>query len=183
MFELRKEDDAFKLYYVSPQNYEDEPVSVSVETTINFSTHLLNNFVCQVTQQICNFEPQPSGDTQRTDFNLFDVNEFNPEFGPLEAIPLPEVSNIMIIVFLSFTYSYMYCHFQNNEPNLLLTEIDAKDADGDPDVNGVITFTLDSDFQGRLVHHGEASLLKMGVILITDNWQNVSGSTFPKMAK
>ena len=52
----------------------------------------------------------------------------------------------------------MYCHFQNNEPNLLLTEIDAKDADGDPDVNGVITFTLDSDFQGRLVHHGEASL-------------------------
>ena len=91
MFELRKEDDTFKLYYVSPQNYEEEPVSVSVETTINFSTHLLNKFVCQVTQQICNFEPQPNGDTQRTDFNLFDVNEFNPEFGPLEAITLLEV--------------------------------------------------------------------------------------------
>ena len=91
MFELRKEDDAFKLYYVSPQNFEDEPVSVSVETTINFSTHLLNKFVCQVTQQICKFEPQPNGDTQTTDFNLFDVNEFNPEFGPLEAITLLEV--------------------------------------------------------------------------------------------
>ena len=40
MFELRKEDDTFKLYYVSPQNYEEEPVRVSIETTI----HCSNNY-------------------------------------------------------------------------------------------------------------------------------------------
>ena len=51
-----------------------------------------------------------------------------------------------------------YWHFQNNEPNLLLTDIDAEDGDADGIGNGAITFTLDSDFQGRLVHHGEASL-------------------------
>ena len=64
----------------------------------------------------------------------------------------------MIIVFLSFSYSY--CPFQNNEPNSILTDIDATDgdADGNVDIIGAITFTLDSDFQGRLVYHGEASL-------------------------
>ena len=89
--------------------------------------------MCQVTQRICNFLPDV-GANQRTEINLFDVNEFNPEFGPLESIPLTE----------------------NNEQNVVLKDIDATDLDADG--TGAITFTLDSDFQGRLVYHGEASL-------------------------
>lgn len=50
MFELRKEEDGtFKLYYVSPQNYEESlepPVRFSVETIIHFLTDLFNHFVC-----------------------------------------------------------------------------------------------------------------------------------------
>ena len=45
----------------------------------------------QVTKTSCNFEPDNGGESQRAAFELFDVNEFNPVFGPLEAIPLSEV--------------------------------------------------------------------------------------------
>lgn len=47
MFELRKEEDGtFKLYYVSPQNYEEELGPPQVETIIHFLTDLFNHFVC-----------------------------------------------------------------------------------------------------------------------------------------
>ena len=45
----------------------------------------------QVKETRCNFEPDNGGASQSAIFKLFDVNEFNPVFGPLESIPLSEV--------------------------------------------------------------------------------------------
>ena len=45
----------------------------------------------QVTTSVCQFVPDDGSESERAVFDLFDVNEFNPVFGPLDPIPLPEV--------------------------------------------------------------------------------------------
>ena len=45
MFELRKEDGTYKLYYVSPLNFEGLEVRVSFETLICYSIELISRII------------------------------------------------------------------------------------------------------------------------------------------